>query len=83
MACSVTINLPILISAVHFILSLDANNALIKYTIKLKNNQTGVLNSSSLTNCSQNGISSIISRGLGALLGLQCCWFLFLKSINS
>lgn len=50
MACSVTINLPILISAVLFILSLDANNALIKYTIKLKNNQTGVLNSSSLTN---------------------------------
>lgn len=66
--CSVTSNIPIMISTIHAIISLDASISLNKYTIKLNNNQTWVLYSSSPINLSQNGVSSIISGGFTGII---------------
>lgn len=65
---SVMNNTPISISTIHAILSFETNNSLTKYTIKLNNNQTWVLYSSSPISLSQNGLSLITSGGFTGII---------------
>ncbi|GAV89788.1 Glyco_hydro_81 domain-containing protein [Cephalotus follicularis] len=64
---SVTNNTTISISTIHAILSFDSNSSLTKYTIKLNNNQTWVLYSSSPINLC-NSLSLITSDGFSGII---------------
>lgn len=68
LTCSIVNNTPVSISTIHAILSCDANNSLTKYTIKLNNNQTWFLYSSSPISLSQNGVSLLTSGGFTGII---------------
>ncbi|KAL5582002.1 hypothetical protein UlMin_014444 [Ulmus minor] len=67
LTCAVSGGTALSISTIHAILSFSSNNALTKYTIKLNNNQTWVIYTSSPINLSHS-LSSITSDGFSGIL---------------
>ncbi|KAJ8751875.1 hypothetical protein K2173_026077 [Erythroxylum novogranatense] len=67
LTCSVSGNTPILISTIHAILSFSSNSSLTKYNIKLNNNQTWLIYSSSPINLNHS-LSSITSGGFSGII---------------
>ncbi|KAF9684075.1 hypothetical protein SADUNF_Sadunf04G0079900 [Salix dunnii] len=67
LTCLTTSNTEISISTIHAILSFYSSNSLTKYTVKLNNNQTWLIYSSSPINMS-HGLSSITSEGFSGII---------------
>ncbi|KAJ6396244.1 hypothetical protein OIU77_021303 [Salix suchowensis] len=67
LTCLTTRNTEISISTIHAILSFYSSNSLTKYTVKLNNNQTWLIYSSSPINMS-HGLSSITSEGFSGII---------------
>ncbi|KAA8530535.1 hypothetical protein F0562_005244 [Nyssa sinensis] len=67
LTCAVTGGVALSISTIHAILQFSSNSSLTKYTIKLNNNQTWLLYSSSPVNLSHD-ISTITSGGFSGII---------------
>lgn len=68
LTCSVNGGVSLSISTIHAILQLSANDSLTKYTIKLNNNQTWILYSSSPINLTHQDVSNITSVGFSGII---------------
>ncbi|KAK9924767.1 hypothetical protein M0R45_033118 [Rubus argutus] len=70
LTCSVSNRTPISISTIHAILSFSSNQSRTKYTVKLNNNQTWLLYTSSPINLTKSSLSLITSTGFSGVVRL-------------
>ncbi|KAF6169020.1 hypothetical protein GIB67_038517 [Kingdonia uniflora] len=69
LSCSVSNNSPVLISTIHGVLSVSANGCQTKHTVKLNNNQTWVIYSSTPLNLSHTPSSStLVCNGFSGII---------------